>query len=72
MDEKLKEFFENYLKTTRRIYSENELIQAVADFTEKRVLKELEAEWVDKNYPNIGDLIDQRLAALEGKKKDGK
>ena len=80
VDEGLKEFISEYFDT---FYDKNDLkfAQAIAAFTEKRVLEELKLEMClspEPCNPALGlqcdncELIDQRLAALAGKEKSGK
>lgn len=80
MQEKLKEFVEKLLNEMPidPLSSDMEdFAQAVADFTEKRVLegiKSLYFKWLEEPEPTLDfmALIDQRLAALEKKgEKDG-
>ena len=73
MNERLKEFVSEYFDT---FYDKNDLkfAQAVADFTEKRVLEEMRLLLMPLNQHSqayLVGLIDQRLAKLKGE-KDGK
>lgn len=86
MDEKLKEFVDTQwfggnaklvvpLKRGKEAISIFDFAQAVAAFTEEKVLEEIR-ELADKYYndegagPRMLELIDQRLAELKGE-KDG-